>query len=90
MIKMAINFKIDKEYNGVNVKDYYTRELKKRGFNLSYSSMGTLWVYDINVIRYNDLTDSDGFKITLENSKDFNDYSIYLEDLEYFEIHKEQ
>ena len=81
-MKIALNFKYHKEE--------IIKELEKRNFEMSSSSMGCIWVYGIRVINYLDLTDRDGFKITLEREKDFEQYSIYLEDLEYFEIHSEE
>lgn len=80
-MRIAIDFK--------NRKEEYKRELEKRDFHIYESSMGSVWVDDLNVITYMDLTDRDGFKIRLENKVNLQDYSIYLEDIEYFEIHKD-
>lgn len=85
---MAIEFREDKLPK--NLKDMYINELKKRDFKLDINSFGTLWVYDIKVINYMDLTDTDGFKITLENANNLLNYSIYLEDIKYFEIHNDK
>lgn len=78
-MKIAIDFKYHKED--------YIKELEQKGFKIDTNSFGTTWVYNINVISYLDLTDRDGFKIKLENNS-LKDIEIYLEDINYFEIHK--
>ena len=79
-MKIALDFKYHKED--------YIKELKQKGFEFDENSFKTIWVYNLNVINYIDLTSRDGFKINIQKEKDFKDISIYLEDLEYFEIHK--
>ena len=78
-MRISIDFK--------NYVKQYEEELKKREFEIYYGSTGNMWVDNINVVCYSDLADRDGFKITLENKTNLKQYSIYLEDIEYFEIH---
>ena len=79
-MKISFDFKCHKED--------YIKELEQKGFDVdTNTSFGNVWVYDLNVVSYLDLTDRDGFKIKIENKTNFNDVEIYLEDLEHFEVH---
>ena len=58
------------------------KELEERGFDVTNnSSFGTIWVYGLSHIDY-----SKG-SIELNQAGSMKFYTVYLEDLEYFEIH---
>ena len=81
MTKIAIEFR--------QRKDEIVEELKKKDYEISNSSnLNIIWVNDLSSIDYL-YKDLDGFKIRLNKNKiDYrNAVEIYLEDIEYFEIH---
>ena len=59
-------------------------ELFKRNFEISSSSFKTIWVYGLSHIDYS------GKTIELNQKGSMKFYSIYLEDIEYFEIHNDK
>ena len=75
-MKLAIEIKKE-------MKEKIELDLRKRGFEISYNSMGTMWVYDINFMAYcNDNS------IEIEN-KELKTYRITLKDIDYMEVQKE-
>ena len=76
MIKIALEIKEDR-------KEIIREDLKKRNYDIDIVSFNTTWVYDLTNVRY-----EKGF-ISLENNT-FYSYRIDLNDLDYFEIHKQE
>lgn len=80
-MKIAISFKN-------NEMEYYVDKLKKNGFDISVNGFNTLWVYNLSVVytrKYSSLN-----KLVLETKSDkFETIDINIEDIEYYEVHKQ-
>lgn len=78
MLKIALDLKKD-------MKEYIKENLSKRNFNFTdNSSFGTIWIYDVSHIDFS----GKSIEICQQGNSKF--YDIYLEDIEYFEIHNQE
>lgn len=76
--------KIALEFNNKEIRKDIITELEERGFNISENTFGTIWVYRIDNIDFEDNI------ISLNQKSSIKYCSIKIDDLRYFEIKEDK